>query len=261
MKANSPAKKSKSKSKSIWPALISAGLALPLVIGVIGVAQGEWRVNDKEVREHTKKIKEEVIEVRKEIRPAWNKGGNEGAYDPYKNRTKNYKPIEDSVTRNANQGMQARCGAVAVFNDADIWKVPDVPATDMASAQISALRTELCQRTVNAENKRFEQLLHIMSRMKQRNDALKRMAERRSQIAEIGQLDASTNNLEMFIADSQVEIQYMQATLASYDSLISTLKQTQDIVADRALNGKQTGPEQGMRVAALTTAIQAAKLF
>ncbi len=230
-------------------------------------AQGAWLVYDRRVETAVNDVKTEVTSVKNEVKkfreqsqPQWNSGGNSGTYNPFTGRTQQYDTL-DNVTRSADQGMRTKCGAVHSFTGTDVWAIPDIPDTEINSAQLSAYRTEVCQRIVSAENLRFDQILKVMQRIKQRNEALKTLAQNRSSIEEGGQLDANTNNLQMFTADSQVEIQYMQATVVAYDSLVVSLKQSQDLVGDRALNGKETTGEQFTRLAALTTAIQAVQLF
>ena len=101
----------------------------------------------------------------------------------------------------------------------------------------------------------------MVSRIRQRNEALKQLAGNRASVGEKGELDVSSNNLEMSIADAQVEIQYQQSTIAAYDSLIATLKDSQNSVADRTMNGKNTAMADGVRMIALEAALQGVTLF
>lgn len=235
-------------------------LVVAAVFTVAGVAQGAWQVYDRQVHEAVKDVKEEVSELRQDVRPAWNSGGNAGAYNPYAGRQKDYALVT-TVTRDEKYGVKAKCGVDDGSYTGDaLWQVPLIPETgELSSAQLTQLNKDVCQRLVAAENRRFQHMVETMARIKQRNDALRQMAERRASITEAGELSASDNNLQMSIADAQVEIQYMQATLAAYDSLIVTLNQTQSSIADVAINGDNT-VEQSMRRAAITAAITAAAM-
>lgn len=246
------------KSRSRRAGLLFAVVYL-LALG--GMAQGAWRVYDRQVHESVKDVKEEVNELRKETRPQWNNGAG-GTYNPYTSRQKNYTLTDfESVTRDENYGMEAKCGGTATFAGTELWKVPALPVQGApGGANLSALNKEVCQRLVAAENRRFQQVIDMMSRVKERNDALKALAESRTSIEEKGDIDASSNNLQMSIADAQIEIQYMQATISAYDSLIATLKQSQDTVANRALNGENETAE-ATRMISLVAAIEAASLL
>jgi hypothetical protein len=219
--------------------------ATAYLLALGGTAQGDWRVEDRKVAEHLKKLREEIKPQRTTA--------SGGAFNPYTPRAKDYDLVAN-VTRDEDYGMEARCGETKAFAGVELWKVPPLPASGGVGANLTQLNTEICQRMVAAENRRFQQVLNMMSRIKERNDKLKTMAQNRSGIREKGEIDVSTNNLQMSIADAQVEIQYMQATIAAYDSLIATLKQSQDSIADRTLNGKNNAAEE-VRKAALIAAI------
>ncbi len=232
--------------------------ALVYLLALGGAAEGAWRVYDRQVHQAVKDVKEEVNEFRRDTRPQWSSAAG-GTHNPYTGRQKDYDLVAD-VTRDENYGMEAKCGSAATFSGTELWKVPALPAKNsLGGAGLGALNTGICQRMVAAENRRFKAVMDVMSRIKQRNDALKKLAENRSSIAEKGEIDASDNNLQLFIADTQIEIQYMQATVAAYDSLIVTLKQAQDSVADQTLNGTNEGAES-IRKAALIAAIAAASI-
>jgi Mg2+ and Co2+ transporter CorA len=240
---------------------IGIPVAVASLLALAGVAQGAWRVYDSRVEDAVKDVKTEVRNLRDDVRPQWNSGGNQGAYNPYAGRQKDYDLVS-GVTRDEKYGMKAKCGAEdAALTGNQLWQVPVLPDSgQLTGSQLKTLNEDICQRLIAAENRRFQQVLNTMSRIKQRNDALKRLAENRASIGEAGELDASSNNLQMSIADAQVEIQYMQATIAAYDSLIVTLKQSQDSVANIALNGKNETDET-IRRAALVTAIAAASII
>jgi len=238
------------------------GLLAIVVLGIVGTAQAAWMVYDERVETAVKDVKQEVHEFRADVRPAWNRGGNQGAYNPYTGRTKDYDlPNADSIVRDETYGMEAKCGEVRTFAGDTLWQLPALPPKGSEATNLGSLNTEVCQRLVAAENRRFKAIMGMMSSIRQRNDALKQLAERRASIAEKGELDASGNNLQMSIADAQVEIQYQQSTIAAYDSLIATLKDSQNSVADRTMNGTHTGTADAVRMAALEASLQGLSLF
>ncbi len=249
--ARPPAPKSRSRRAGLLFAVI-------YLLALGGVAQGAWRVYDRQVHEAVKDVKKEVADFRADVKPKWSSAAG-GTRNPYTGRQKDYD-LPSNVAREEKYGMKAKCGEEATFSGAEIWKVPALPAENaIVGSGLTELNTEICQRLVAAENRRFQQVMNTMSRIKERNDALKALAENRSSIDEKGEIDANTNNLQLSIADAQVEIQYMQATIAAYDSLIATLKQSQDTVANRTMNGKNEAAE-AIRMTALVAAIEAAKL-
>ncbi len=238
------------------------GMLAVVVLGIAGTAQAAWLVYDERVETAVKDVKQEVHEFRADVRPAWNKGGNNGAYNPYNGRKKDYDlPDGDTITREETYGMEARCGQTRTFSGDELWKLPELPAKGSEATNLADLNTEVCQRLVAAENRRFKAIMGMVSRIRQRNEALKQLAGNRASVGEKGELDVSSNNLEMSIADAQVEIQYQQSTIAAYDSLIATLKDSQNSVADRTMNGKNTAMADGVRMIALEAALQGVTLF
>lgn len=261
-------------------------LAVALLLGGMGSAWAWKSVHDainhnvlQQIREETRATKENagktedaVKEAAREAAPQWTAGGNRGAYDPYAERkdekTYGYADME-GVERAQTLNMQARCGASQNFSDKALWQVPEVGGTSggtggtggAASGDggggggLDAVQRQSCMRLVAAENLRFNEILKMHARIKQRNKALKALAERRGEIDEAGQLAVSDNNLQMFVADSQVEIQYIHATIAAYDSLIASLKQSQDLNARQALVGEPGEAATSARLASLEAAL------
>jgi hypothetical protein len=248
-----PSARKKTSKASVRIAVGVFGLLL-----VAGMAQAAWRVYDQRVESAVKNVKDEVKALRDDLKPRWQ--GHGGAHYPYQNYADPYKEYNqaDSIAeRPINEGATARCGSSAsqTFNDQTIWKIPadalrpkDTPLNDAA---LNTLRGQLCAQLVAAENMRFRALAETMKRMKQRNQALKLLTENRSNIEYAGQRDDNTNNLQAFIADSQMEIQHLQLTVAAYDSLIASLKGHQDNLAERVLNGEQDPIASGVRLTAL----------
>ncbi|TXH65700.1 MAG: hypothetical protein E6Q88_13460 [Lysobacteraceae bacterium] len=257
MQQNLVAASKQSRRKfGVWTIAV-AGLALA------GVAQGAWLVYDRAVEhavdtvgEKVDKTTEKVEEFRKQSQPQWSKAGN--AYDPFSGRKSDYVLPED-VDPDPKRNMATKCGETRTFSGNQLWEVPEVPPPSaLTPVDLKAQQMDICQRLVAAENMRFNQMMKTMQRIKQRNEALKGLAQVRADIEQSGQLDANSNNLHMFVADAQVEIQYLQATVAAYDSLIVNLKQAQDMLAERGLNGKNP-IASAARLAALQLAIQQAK--
>lgn len=242
-------------------------IALPVlsVLAVAGLANAAWSVIDVGTHQRVDKVERAVRdqidkteEFRKQSQPQFNGAG--GVYDPYQNRQQDYDLPAQFQARQAGFGMQAKCGAQTSYDETTIWQMTDPSA---GGANVAAAQAEICQRLVAAENLRFNQVMKMMVRVKARNDALKQMAQSRSNIQYSGELGASDNNLSMFIADSQVEIQYIQAKIAAYDSLIVSLKQNQDVLANQALNGSGANPlvATGVRMAALEAGLAAVNIF
>lgn len=239
---------------------VGALLALP--------AQAAWLVSDTRAQRILENIRDDqrnggsMYELTEDFRDKeqptsakWTNTSNGGIYRPYSERTDNARYAYDMLGNLTNMnnraddyGMAARCGETASVTDSDLWSPPPVPSAGGGglgglgggggSDPIDAQKT-ICQRTVVAENRRFNETRKMMFRIQQRNTALKRMSDARSngRFDDSGKLAAESNNLQMFIADADVEIQYGQAVIAAYDGQINSLQRAQNLQAKRALNG------------------------
>lgn len=226
-------------------------------------AQAAWLVSDTRAQEILRQIQTntnntvlrlEDFRDKEQPNGKWANTSNGGIYRPYTARTDNtryaYDMLGNLTNMNArpdNYGMEARCGAPAAsVSDSDLWSPPPVPGGGGGLGGLGgggsdplAAQKQICQRTVVAENRRYNETRKMLFRIQQRNEALKRMSDARSntRFDDSGKLAAETNNLQMFIADAEVEIQYGQAVIAAYDGQISALAQAQNLQAKRALNG------------------------
>jgi hypothetical protein len=255
-----------------------------IVAGMVTSAAAYWQVHDRasyqvlqEIKRETEKTKDNVKAFDDQTRPKFDKTSNGSRYNPYKarsNATKfSYGLIDDlskATTRADNFGVEAKCGQGAMATKAEIWQDPKIPASGALGAvggggnPVEAQKSN-CARVVMAENLRHNELIKAANRIKQRNDALKKMSESSSSMTEQGHVSAEMVNLQMFIADSQVEIQYSQALVAAYDSQIQKLTQANDMQAKQALDGSRDASLMGtvvgtaIRFGSLCTALSIAK--
>ncbi len=197
--------------------------------------------------------------IRADMKPNWSGSGlgTSRGYDLVGSTT-TYDTLATVGTRSATHNMEARCGEDKIFVGDDLWEFNEA---DSLFATIGAKHLDLCQRIVAAENARFNQVIKGMKRVKERNDELLEIGRYRASINDMGQLAVSSHSLDMLMADAQVEDQYTKATIAAYDSLIASLKQSQSLVGDEIINGEQSLAASGIRMAALEAAIQASAII
>jgi hypothetical protein len=197
--------------------------------------------------------------IRADMKPNWSGSGlgTSRGYDLVGSTT-TYDTLATVGTRSPTHNMEARCGVDKTFVGDDLWEFNEV---DSLLATVGAKHLDLCQRIVAAENARFNQVIKGMKRVKERNDELLEIGRYRASINDMGQLAVSSHSLDMLMADAQVEDQYTKATIAAYDSLIASLKQSQSLVGDEIINGEQSLVASGIRMAALEAAIRASAII
>ena len=216
-------------------------------------AQAAWLVSDTEAQRILRQIEQHtssdgLYELTRDFRDKeqpngkWNGTGHRGSYKPYtssKREGADYGYDMLAVTlnnRSRTEGMQEKCRTTTATDvpDNELWQPAPLPTT---GSDPQADQLVICRRLVVSENLRFNEYRRMLQRIKDRNDALKRMSDQRTDFSDSGTLSADSNNLQMFIADSQVEIQYSQAVIAAYDAQIVRLKEARDMQAQRALDG------------------------
>ncbi len=256
------------RARTVHPGFVALACAAGVLLTL--PAQAAWLVSDREaqrilerIQTNTRDTVERIEDFRNKEQPTsskWTNTSNGGIYRPYTARTDDarygYDMLATSKLNNVNAraddyGMEARCGPAgsggSSVSDSDLWSPPPVPGGGGGLGGLGgggggdpiAAQKQICQRTVVAENRRFNETRKMLFRIQQRNEALKRMSDARtnSRFDDSGKLAAETNNLQMFIADAEVEIQYGQAVIAAYDGQISALQRAQNLQAKRALNG------------------------
>ena len=238
-------------------------------------AQAAWLVSDTRAQEILRQIQtntdntvKRIEDFRDKEQPKWSGGGNT-TYNPYtkwdSDATKyKYTYMQAGTERDEQLHMKLKCNVESpqTYTDQTLWQVPEVGGGGLggelgggAGGGVKAKQDEICMRLVAAENRRFKEIIAMMNRIQQRDQALKQLAQNRGSISESGQLAVNSNNLLLFIADSQVEIQYGQARIAAYDSLINSLNLANDVNANEAING-DSALGSVTRLAALKAALE-----
>lgn len=255
------------RARTVHPGFVALACAAGMLLTL--PAQAAWLVSDtraqeilRQIQTNTNNTVQRLEDFRDKEQPTsskWTNTSNGGIYKPYSSRTDNAKYSYDLLGNLTNMNnraddyaMDARCpgsssGGGGSVSDSDLWSPPPVPSSGGGLGGIGgggggdpiAAQKQICQRIVVAENRRFNETRKMLFRIQQRNEALKRMSDARtnSRFDDSGKLAAETNNLQMFIADAEVEIQYGQAVIAAYDGQISALQRAQNLQAKRALNG------------------------
>lgn len=251
----------------------SGAIALACAAGALLAlpAQAAWLVSDTRAQQILTEIRNDqrsggsmyrlIDEDNKRNQPQdhWDETGHRAAYKPYQGKRNSdddkfglLANMTDFPARTMSHGVMEKCQLTTLppITTRDLFDEPPVPSVSPTYDPV-AEGNKICARTVALENLRYVEVRRMMNRIKARNDALKTMSDQRTAMNNAGAVIADTNNLQMFIADAQVEIMYSQALIAAYDSQINALNIAQDVNAKRAMDGP---PKTSLSVLGATAA-------
>lgn len=154
---------------------------------------------------------------------------------------------------------RGQAGQVPTFDKraADQGVAESCPAPEGADP-VAAQQHEVCQQIVRAQNAQYNEVVKILETANQRDRELQQIyADRQSVGTDQGRLAANDNQLESFQSRVQMDVQYAQLVIASYDSYLARLKEDQVRLAKQALTGTSMLGDVA-RGAALKAALKAA---
>ena len=98
---------------------------------------------------------------------------------------------------------------------------------------------EKCILLVRTENARYNAIVDVLNKAKERDKELADIYEERAKIPEenTGELLANTNRLEAFLGRVNSDMQNARTQTESYDTMIAILKQEQAMAARQTLDG------------------------
>jgi hypothetical protein len=133
---------------------------------------------------------------------------------------------------------------------------PAPRATDTLAMQ----QVELCRQIVRAQNAQYNEIVKILETANRRDQELQRIyADRQSVGTEQGRLAANDNQLAGFQARVQMDLQYAELVVDTYDSYLARLREDQVRLAKEVLTGKAGGAADVVRGAALNAALKGAR--
>lgn len=107
---------------------------------------------------------------------------------------------------------------------------------DMVQEQL-----KVCARMVLAQNAQYNESVRMLKRLIQRNDQFKQVqAQRDSGGTSQGALAANDNEVQRFVAQNAMDLDYWQAQMKAYDSYIVALKDDQSRLSRKALDGDKS---------------------
>jgi len=118
--------------------------------------------------------------------------------------------------------------------------------------------SEKCALMVRTENARYNAVVDVLNKAKERDRELAEIYEERAKIPEAntGELLANTNRLQAFLGRVTSDMQSARTQTESYDTMIGILKQEQAMAAKETLDGGASGAIRGV---ALHEALQSVR--
>lgn len=129
---------------------------------------------------------------------------------------------------------------------------------DLKSLLSASTASEKCVLMVRTENARYNAVVDILGKARERDKELAEIYEERAKIPEAntGELLANTNRLQAFLGRVTSDMQSARTQTESYDTMIGILKQEQAMAAKQTLDGATSGAIRGI---ALHQALKSAR--
>lgn len=122
------------------------------------------------------------------------------------------------------------------------------------SADLKTDMLELCAQIIATENKKYNETVRLLKNIKQRDDELEGLdGYRRGVGTHQGRLATSNNQLSAFAARTQMDLQYTETVIKTYNEHIANLRQAQALISKRILEG-------GDKTAVVSALLQGATL-
>lgn len=181
----------------------------------------------------------------------------------YGKEIEEWKRTYDHYRQQLIQGKiyQAQAGQVPSFTkrDPDQGLAESCPAPSITDT-LATQQFELCQQIVRAQNAQYNEIVKILETANRRDQELQQIyADRQSVGTDQGRLAANDNQLSSFQARVQMDVQYAELVVDTYDSYLARLKEDQVRLAREVLTGKAGRVGDIVRGAALSGALKAAR--
>lgn len=181
----------------------------------------------------------------------------------YGKEIEEWKRTYDHYRQQLIQGKiyQAQAGQMPSFTrrDPDQGLAESCPMPSITDT-MATQQFELCQQIVRAQNAQYNEIVKILETANRRDQELQQIyADRQSVGTDQGRLAANDNQLSSFQARVQMDVQYAELVVDTYDSYLARLKEDQVRLAREVLTGKAGKVGDIVRGAALSEALKAAR--
>jgi len=181
----------------------------------------------------------------------------------YGKEIEEWKRTYDHYRQQLIQGnlYQGQAGQMPGFTkrDSDQGVTESCPMPSLTDT-LATQQFELCQQIVRAQNAQYNEIVKILETANKRDQELQQIyADRQSVGTDQGRLAANDNQLSSFQARVQMDVQYAELVVDTYDSYLARLKEDQVRLAREVLTGKAGVVGDIVRGAALSGALKAAK--
>ncbi|KAF1716640.1 hypothetical protein [Pseudoxanthomonas wuyuanensis] len=159
--------------------------------------------------------------------------------------------------RALDHGMAQECpGTSGLPSISDLWNLVAVNDED----DISAQQLMRCQQIVMLKNQKYNEMVRLLKNVEARANNLEDINNDRFGIGTSeGKMNSSSNQIQLFVAHNQVDMQYSKTVLESYDAYIQALEEDQQRLAMMAMQGKKSIWGTVAQGVTLKAALRAAK--
>jgi len=225
--------------------------AATLILGLFmaGAAQAQWTVSDPV---HTAKTIAGWIETHKQDLKEIQKWKDD--VEHYKQQLADAQKVLDAQSmpmtmdfseRPLNYGMASECpdksksgGVESASDRLTSNAISFAPAAIDKKGEIKKQQLELCQKIVYMQNSKYNEMITMLKNIQQRDSELKKLDIYRNAVGTSqGKLATSSNQFSAFLARAQMDMQYSQTAIATYEGYIASLKNDQAVLAAQAMQG------------------------
>lgn len=159
--------------------------------------------------------------------------------------------------RAIDYGMVKECpGTSGLPSVQDLWNIVAVNDEN----DIPAQQLMRCQKIVMLKNQKYNEMVGLLKNVEARASNLDEINRDRAAIkTSEGKLSSSSNQIQLFVAHNQVDMQYSKTVLESYDAYIQALQEDQQRLAIMAMQGKKSVWGTVAQGVTLKAALRAAK--
>ncbi|MCL1635121.1 DUF4141 domain-containing protein [Luteimonas sp. SX5] len=157
----------------------------------------------------------------------------------------------DFSERPRDYGMAESCPEKKFDKDRPITSAVDTGLSAISSwqplkldnsANLKKDMLDLCKQIVVAKNMKYNETVRLLKLVKQRESEMKKLDEYRQRVGTSqGMLATSSNQLSALSTRMQMDVQYSEAVINTYDALIASRKLDQEKITQRILKGSDKG--------------------
>lgn len=195
-----------------------------------------WVVQGAEIGEQLKRWEEQTTRWKTQLADAQNVFKSQGM-----------DMTMDFNERPQDYGMTESCPEKKFDKDRPITSAVDTAVSAISSwrplkldnsANLKKDMLDLCKQIVVAQNMKYNETVRLLKLVKQRESEMKKLDGYRQSVGTSqGMLATSSNQLSALSTRMQMDVQYTEAVINNYDSLIASRKLDQEEISKRILKG------------------------